>query len=251
MHIVFDIGGSKIRVASSRDGRNLTEPIIVRTPSKPEEGIKKLVSLAKDISGDTQIKSVVGGLPGVLNETKTELLAAVNLPNWAGFPVAQTLAEALNCPAKLDNDAVLGAIGEANYGAGQGYQSVVYIAVGTGLGGAWVVDGKIPTGSSTEPGHQIIDYRHGADWEHLVDSAPSPRDQVYFLAIGLLNTLLHWPADIVVFGGGKTFHKTWSVKQISDELEKITAKFFPIPKIVVAKLGDQAGLFGALHLSQK
>ncbi len=248
MKIVFDIGGSKMRIATSNDGRGLSEPIIVRTPQQPSEAIKKLITLIEDASGQESIEQIAGGVPGVLNQEKTALVAANNLPRWVDFPIVETLSHHFNRPVKLENDTILGGLGEATFGAGKNYKQTMYIAVGTGLGGAWIVNGQPAGQGSFEPGHHILDYNTLTDWEYLVDKSPSPKEQVHFLALGLVNCLLMWPSEIVVLGGGKTFHKDWSLQQLTNELTELSNNYFPIPKIEVAQLKDMAGLWGALHL---
>lgn len=248
MKITFDIGGTKMRIATSNNGRELSEPIIVRTPQQPEEAIKKLITLIEDATDKEPVEQIAGGVPGVLNSNKTAIVAAINLPRWVNFPIVQTLHNHFNRPVFLENDTVLGAIGETVFGAGKNYKQVMYIAVGTGLGGTWIVNGKPAGQGSFEPGHQIIDYKNLTDWEYLVDNSPSPKEQVHFLALGLFNCMLMWPSELIILGGGKTFHKDWSITQLSSELQKLSKNYFPNPKIEVAQLRDQAGLWGALHL---
>ncbi len=248
MKVIFDIGGSKMRIATSTDGRELSEPIIVRTPQQPEEALKKLITIIEDASGNEPIDRIAGGVPGVLNDDKTTIVAAKNLPRWVKSPLMETLHKHFNRPVLLENDTVLGGLGEAIYGVGKDHNQVMYIAVGTGLGGAWIVNGKPAGRGSFEPGHQIIDYQSLTDWEYLVDNSPSPKEQVHFLALGLFNCMLMWPSELIILGGGKTFHKDWSMTQLSSELEKLSKNYFPNPKIEIAQLKDKAGLWGALHL---
>lgn len=251
MDVVFDIGGSKLRVASSRDGETLSEPIIFSTPRQPELGLKKLITAAKDLAGDETITSLTGGIAGVLNAERTQLIRAANLSSWEKVDLATPLEHELHCPIRIENDASIGGLGEATRGAGRNYQRVVYITIGTGLGGAWIVDGRLPSQGNTEPGHQILDWQTGSDWEQLADNSATAKEQVHFLAVGLFNTLLLWPADIVVLGGGKTFHKGWTAVDVKKQLALITGNYIELPDIKVAELGDLAGLHGALYLAQQ
>lgn len=252
MYIVFDIGGTKMRVAKSRDGHDLSEPVIVPTPKDPNQGLDKLITICRDLAGDDNVRAIAGGLPGVIHSSGNKLLAAANLPHWVNFNLVEPLSHSLGCEVILENDASLGGLGEATWGAGKDFQRVVYITIGTGLGGVWIVNGELPAHGSTEPGHHIIDYHTNSDWERLVDTAPTPQDQAHYVAVGLFNTLLFWPAGIVILGGGKTFHKGWTTNQVTKELENIRSEnYFTPPKIVVAELGDKAGLYGALRLAQK
>jgi glucokinase len=251
MNIVFDIGGSKLRVASSRDGKTLGTPVIVPSPKDPAVAVQKLIATARDLTEGAKITGIAGGIAGVLNPEHTTLTAASNLPRWVGFNITEPLAAAFNCPVKLINDAMLGALGEANFGSGQGYKSILYYTIGTGVGGTWIINGQLPNNGTYEPGHQILDWQSLTTMEKLVDQAATAREQVHYIAIGIFNSLLHWPADIIILGGGKTIHKTWSAKDVKAELEKIAHAYVPIPELGFAKLGDAAGLYGALHLAKQ
>lgn len=250
MKIVFDIGGSKLRVSASRDGNSLSSPVIVPTPKDPAIAVERLISTARDLAEGTTISVIAGGVAGVLNPERTALIAAGNLPRWVGFNFAEVLQDKLKCDVKLANDAALGALGEANYGAGQGFHKILYYTIGTGVGGTWVVNGQLPAKGVFEPGHQIVDWHQGTTLEQLVDQAATAREQVHYIALGLLNSLLHWPADIIILGGGKTIHKTWTVEQVRTQLLNLAHNYITVPKLVFAKLGDMAGLYGALHLSK-
>lgn len=251
MNIVFDIGGSKLRVASSRDGKTLGTPVITTSPKDPSVAIEKLVSITRDLTDGEKVTGIAGGIAGVLNPENTTLTAASNLPRWVGFNITEPLATEFQCPVKLINDAMLGALGEANFGAGQGFNSMLYYTIGTGVGGTWIINGHLPNSGTYEPGHQILDWQSMTTLEKLVDHAATPQEQVHYIAIGLLNSLLHWPADIIILGGGKTIHKTWTEKDVKTELVKISHAYVPIPDLMFAKLGDAAGLYGALHLAKQ
>lgn len=250
MYIVFDIGGSKLRVASSRDGNTLSTPVIVPTPKDPKVATQRLIATARDLAGDENISIISGGIAGVFNATRTTLIAAGNLPHWVGYNFVDAISSELDCPVKLTNDAALGALGEAIFGAGKGFSKILYYSIGTGVGGAWVVNGQLPTQGTYEPGHQIVDWHLKTGLEELVDQAATATEQSHYIAIGLLNSMLHWPADIIILGGGKTIHKTWTADQVRAELVKLAHSYIPVPKLVFAKLGDLAGLHGALHLAK-
>lgn len=251
MYIVFDIGGSKLRVASSRDGLNLGAPVIVPSPKDPAVAIKKLISTARDLAEGSKITSIAGGIAGVLNPERDSLTAASNLPGWVDFNITEPLAREFECPVQLINDAMLGALGEANFGSGQNFQSILYYTIGTGVGGTWIINGQLAHMGAYEPGHQILDWQSMTTLEQLVDRAATATEQVHYIAIGLLNSLLHWPADIIILGGGKTIHKTWTAKDVKTELDKLAHNYVTVPNLVFAKLGDAAGLYGALHLAKQ
>jgi len=248
MNIVFDIGGSKMRVASSNDRQALNEAVILPTLKNFDNGFARLVSIIKDVAGKQTVESVTGGIAGRLNNDKSQLQVATNLPDWAGKSFKQKLIDEFNCKVLIENDAALGAIGEATFGAGKNFSSVMFITIGTGLGGAWIIDGKLAGNKNFEPGQHILNSEKNSTWENLVDAAPTPAEQIHYLALGLNNALQFWPSDIIILGGGKTIHKGWQPDAVNNELRRVSQANVVIPEVILTSLGDRATLYGALHL---
>ena len=253
MRIVFDIGGTKMRIAKSVSGNSLTESVVLPTPPAYSKGLEQLVREIKALAGSDAIQSIAGGVPAVLNEDKTVIVNAANLSDWSGKTFAADLVSEFKCPVKLENDAALGALGEASAGAGKDFKTVTYIAIGTGIGGAWVIDKKLSNSEhSFEPGHHIIDPEglvcpgdgKKGHWEAYINEP----DFLTYLVTGLHNTLLYWPADVVVLGGGVTLHSNWNIKEIQSKLEELLSGSDTNPEIKIAELGDDAGLYGSLLL---
>lgn len=270
MHLVFDIGGTNMRVAVSADGEGILQSKIVSTPEDFNQGIQTLKQIADELSEGEKITGVAGGIAGPLDQEKIGLAKSPHIPGWVGKPLRPELEKLFNCQVILENDTSVGGIGEATKGAGAGKKVVAYLALGTGVGGKRIVNGKISDDSfNFEPGHQIIkpegEICNCGGYGHLevyVGGAYFPKiyhqngeeinnskiwDEIAKnLAIGLTNTVVLWNPDIIVLGG--------SVSQ-STPLEKVQAylnefvKIYPqVPQVVKGTLGDDAGLYGALQL---
>ncbi len=101
------------------------------------------------------------GCPGWVDLEKGETRFLPNLPSqWRDVPVARILGERLGAPVHLLNDVRAATLGEFTFGAGRGTSTMALFALGTGIGGGLVVDGKLrlgPLGSAGELGHQIVD----------------------------------------------------------------------------------------------
>jgi glucokinase len=83
-----------------------------------------------------------------------------HVPGWENIPLKQLLEEEYNAPVSVDNDANVAAIGEHRFGAGQGYDSLFYITISTGVGGGWILNGKPWQGAggmAGEIGHIVVD----------------------------------------------------------------------------------------------
>ncbi|MFZ1006118.1 MAG: ROK family protein [Candidatus Sulfotelmatobacter sp.] len=99
--------------------------------------------------------------PGPLDPGNGVVLNPPNLPCWRNFPLAVEIAQIYRVPVKVDNDANAAGLAETLWGAGRGYRNVFYVTIGTGIGTAILLDGRIyhgRTGAAAEGGHMSIDY---------------------------------------------------------------------------------------------
>jgi predicted NBD/HSP70 family sugar kinase len=274
MYILFDIGGTKTRIASSSDLTHFDEPIKFDTPEHFDEGIKTFVRAVKDLTGDQKITALGGGIRGPLNHEKTGIISESKLVDWVGRSLVDIFKEKFNAPVYLENDAAIVGLGEALHGAGMGYSIVAYHTVSTGVGGARIIDGKIDVSSvGFEPGHQVLDVDRSVlgpaekhTLENLVSGASlekrrgmkpyeiSQDDPVWnelacYLARGLKNTIVYWSPDVIVLGGSMIIgDPRIFLADIKRHTEKVLDGIVPCPPIVDAELKDEGGLYGAMVL---
>lgn len=254
MQIIFDIGGTNLRLASSLDGKTLNEKVIVPTPQDFDQAVELIQTEINKLSGEKKITSIAGGIPARLNnEDKSQIIHASNLPEWSGKPLTERLRDAFHCPVKLENDCALGALGENKFGLGKNYNSVIYVAVGTGIGAAWILHDNLVQGSySFEVGHQIIDPNgpicpSDQAQGHLEAYINEPDFKKYF-TIGLYNIMIHWPAEIIILGGGVVLGSNWDTEEIENGLKELTKNQSYNISVRISQLGDEAGLYGALTI---
>jgi glucokinase len=269
MYLVFDIGGTKMRLAYSADGSSLSDIKIFPTPSK----FGKALDIVSKFVDGIDIRpncSVCVGLPGILDKEKGSLLSAPNLPSWVGKPIANRISEVTKCEVYLFNDAQLGGVGEALRGIGVGHRIIAYLTVGTGIGGCRVVDGYPDVAVwGFEPGRQKLQVSSGKYFglQELAGGAgiekrylKRPEDirnrRIWseineHLAIGVLNTIFYWSPNMVVLGGGLTYSGNISIKHILSVVRKNIGDYPDIPQIVRGLLGDKAGLFGGIEMLKR
>lgn len=274
MYILFDIGGTKMRVVSADRKKFLAEPVIVNTPKNFYDGIETLKNIINNLANGTPVEAIVGGVAGVLNPEKTGLAKSPNLGEWVGGDIKKALMETFNVPVSIENDSAFVGLGEATYGAGRNSSIVVYLTISTGVGGARIVNGVIDENAlGFEPGHQIIDPDNtlcpsceGNDLEAYVSGASIEKrfgkkpydihdekvwDEIAkFLAYGLANTLVHWSPDIVVLGGSMMKEVGIPIPAVKKHLAEILKIFPTIPEIKKAELDDFGGLYGALSYAR-
>jgi len=107
----------------------------------------------------TTLLGIAVGVPGLVDQATGALLFAPNL-GWKGLPIRAILQESFNVPLYVDNEANIAALGEHYFGAARGYEDVLYISAGVGLGGGIVHNGRVfsgVTGVSAEFGHMTMD----------------------------------------------------------------------------------------------
>jgi len=271
MFILFDIGGTKMRIAKSDGEIILGTAIKLNTPASFDEAIELLVKTATDLAGEDKIEGVVGGLTGVVEPSDGRLTFAPHTPDWLGKPFVKAVSTALDAPVYVENDSVMVGLGEATYGAGRGAKILMYMTVSTGVGGARIVDGHIDSGAfGFEPGHQLIGSDKDAETlESLVSGSALERqfnkkpqdipqtDPVWqkiaeTLAIGIYNSALHWSPDVIVVGGSMIVGSpAIPFDTVIETLTKKNKVMNPLPNIKRAELGDEGGLYGALAYLNK
>jgi glucokinase len=82
-----------------------------------------------------------------------------NLPGWHDVPLAELIREEFGLPTRLENDANAAALAEHRFGAGQGSDHMIYVTVSTGIGGGFILGGKLyagATGAAAEIGHTTV-----------------------------------------------------------------------------------------------
>lgn len=277
MYILFDIGGTKTRIAGSKDLVSYGEPIKFDTPKSFQEGVKTFARAVRDVAGEEKITALAGGIRGPLNQEKTGIVSETKLVDWVGRHITEIFEEKFGAPVCLENDTAIVGLGEAVRGAGKDYSIVAYHTVSTGVGGARIVDGKIDRASiGFEPGHQILDVDRSIlgpavkhTLQNLVSGAAlekrrgvkpyqiSQDDPVWdelagYLARGLKNTIVYWSPDIIVLGGPMIVgDPRIFLNDIQRHTEEVLDGFVPCPPIVDAALKDEGGLHGAMVLLEQ
>ena len=162
--IGIDLGGTSIKYALvDKAGNSFFEGKLPSFASvsaaKVMEQLIKAATLLKDEAAK-QNWNVLGiglGTPGIVDETNRIVLGgAENIVGWENIDVASLMEKQMNLPVVVGNDANLMGLGETKYGVGRGCTHVVFLTVGTGIGGAVIIDGKLFNGYAnrgTELGH--------------------------------------------------------------------------------------------------
>jgi len=275
-YALFDIGGTKTRVAISQDLKSFSEKIKFDTPFRFTDGIAAIHEAIASLTSDP-IEALGGGIRGPLNGDKTGIIREDVLTDWVEQPLALALAKPYNAPVFLENDTATVGLGEAHFGAGKGGKIVVYHTVSTGVGGVKIENGQLDQASiGFEPGHQILDIdnsvfndgtlhtlenlvsgaalekRRGVKPYEIPQSDPVWPELARYLAMGLRNTIVYWSPDTIVLGGSMVIgDPRIMLEDIQRETAIMVEGLVPCPKIVDAVLSDEGGLYGAMILIEQ
>ncbi|WP_160691307.1 ROK family protein [Clostridium sp. C2-6-12] len=150
--IGIDIGGTNLRAAVISKEGNILETF--KTENEVQKGaaynLDKLINQIKVQWCKYDFEKVGVGAPGPLDLKVGKLLNPVNLKGWENFNIKQYLNEKLNLPVKVNNDANVAGLAESLVGCAKECESVFYITVSTGVGGALILDKKIINGAHSQ-----------------------------------------------------------------------------------------------------
>ena len=202
-------------------------------------------------------------------------ILATPKPGWANADLVGMLNQRIGVPITMTTDVNAAALGELRFGAGRGKHSLVYITIGTGIGGGAVVHGRLLQGGEhPEMGHMLLPQSSGPGvcpyhrncWEglasgpglqaragkpaqDLADDDPAWDEEAAIVASALHNiTCVLGPQRIIVGGGvgsRRALHE-----RLPALLSESLAGYRRTPSIRVPELGSDAGVVGAITLAQ-
>lgn len=161
MVVALDVGGTSIKAglidAQGAIVREARRPTGVS--GGPENVIERICAFAADLVAGQPVRAIGLGVPGVVDSAAGIARFAANLGPWRDVPFVALLQDRLSVPVALGHDVRLGALAEAQAGAGVGSGSVYFMAIGTGIAGGLVTDGRVDNGASGqagEVGHLVV-----------------------------------------------------------------------------------------------
>ncbi len=215
-------------------------------------------------------------------------ITATPKPGWSNTDLAGPVRQALGVPVGFDTDVNVAALGEWKWGAGQGLDDLVYLTIGTGIGGGGLVNGKLMHGLiHPEMGHMRIPHDRAADpypghcpfhgdcleglasgpaigdrWGQPSETLPGDHPawplEAHYLALALVNVICTLSPRRIVLGGGVMANERLfpmvrhEVMQLLNDYVKSPAVGEEIDRYIVPPgLGDRAGVLGAFALAQQ
>ncbi len=158
-----DIGGTKIAAGMVEDGRVVSQLETATDACRGyADALKRIEEMLRTTSqpARAEIQGIGIGCTGPVDPFSGIIGDVDFLPGWQGANPVADLSRIFSVPVAMENDADTAALAEARWGAGKGKRRLVYVTVGTGIGGGLVFDGKLYRGvdqAHPEIGHHVID----------------------------------------------------------------------------------------------
>lgn len=285
--IGIDLGGTAIKLGRFDWEGNCLQSLSLPTPqpATPDAVLAALVSAIEQIDPDRTTVAIGVGTPGPADATGRIARVAINLAGWRDVPLADWLESKTGRATVLANDANCAGMGEYWLGAGQPFRDLILLTLGTGVGGAVILDGKLfvgrdgtagelglitlnPEGPDCNSGNQgsleqyasvrAIRRRTGLEPDELgAKAAAGDPDALAFwqaygrdLGAGLASLIYVLTPEAIILGGGVSASARFFLPTLEQELER---RVLPSSRaglqILIAELGNQAGMVGAAKLA--
>lgn len=161
----IDVGGTKVLAGAVDSGGSVEAPVELAVPrlgTSPREDVRRvedtLTEAVRAVAGTAAVAAVGLAAAGFVDRAGEVVRFAPHLP-WVDSPVRARLADRWGVPVHLENDATAAAHAEATFGAARGVSDALLVALGTGIGGGIVLDGRVRRGyggMAGEFGHQQV-----------------------------------------------------------------------------------------------
>lgn len=285
--IGIDLGGSAIKLGRFLGDGTCLQSFTIPTPqpSLPDTVIKAIAYAVKDLNTENKCIALGVGTPGPTDASGRIAKVAINLNNWHNVPLADELEALTGLPTTIANDANCAGLGEAWLGAGRRFKNVILLTLGTGVGGAIILDGKLFTGhlgAAGELGLITLNYdgpicnsgnsgsleqyvsvqairRHmGVEPVELGKRAAAGDKQALafwqdygrLLGAGLASLIYVLTPEAVIIGGGISDSWEFFYPAALEEINKRVLESSRVGlQLLKAELGNQAGMVGAAKLA--
>ena len=279
-YLGFDIGGSSIKAVLVKD-KGIVKSVTEDLPDNLENLLllvgKMRNNLIENIQAD-QIGGIGFGIAGAIDASREKVLNSPNIQYLNDQSIKKLLEEKLKpLSIKIEHDVHCFLQAEKEVGLAKELKNVVYLTVGTGVGGAWMVDGKIQIGAhgaSGEIGHMIIEVSQQLDFENLTANVfvkkrlginaveaeellrlgDQKAKEIFDergknLGIGLANIINIFDPEAIIIGGGVVSAQEFILSGIKEGIEKfVISPAAKATKILFSQLGNFGGALGAAML---
>lgn len=278
--LAIDIGGTKFTVGAF-DGTTLIarETRLTDRNGGPRSMVATIREIYSQWSRELDFRPGVCGIGfgGPVDFKSQTVTLSTHVGGWDLYPLVPEIAELTGAPTIMDNDANVGALGEAYHGAAKNTASSFYMTLSTGIGGGIIVERSIYRGIDSfagEIGHMNLvpdgpdclcgsqgclermccglwlERDHGKSAKELLTDSEFVKRYVVYLARGLKAALMILNPEMIVIGGGLSKAGDRLFVPLRRELERQMPAWSRARRVVEpAQLGDDSVLYGSLVLA--
>ncbi|MBC1539517.1 ROK family protein [Listeria seeligeri] len=284
--LAFDMGGTAVKYGVLTNQGELLEKGKFATPDNLDELIRLLVEVKTTY--DYSFQGVAFSCPGAVNNETGIIGGASAIPYIHHFPFRQLLEEKLALPVTMENDANCAALAEVWLGAAKDKQDIIFMILGTGVGGSVIRDGKVHHGANLhggefgymlmdQEGHTLSDLGTVVNAAKRIGERLVPTEEIdgvrafelreegnliateelktmfYHLARSIFNLQYALDPELVVIGGAVS-ERAGFIEELNSYVDEVKASV-PIakirPTVVGCEFGNDANLIGAtaFHLA--
>jgi glucokinase len=160
-YIGIEIGGSKLQIVLADEHVQVIERFkFVVDPKAGAEGIRKYIADTLIKLKSVKLEAIGVGFGGPVNRISGNIWTSYHISGWSDFNIVDWLQQLSGAAVFIDNDGNVAALGESLHGAGKRFNSILYVTLGSGVGGGLVLDKKIYRGAlpgEVEIGHIRLD----------------------------------------------------------------------------------------------
>jgi glucokinase len=266
MYLAIDVGGTKTLMAVFSETGEVLVKHKVLTDHNYDKFLQNIKNTVNNEFKDYQLTHCCCAIPGSVDREKGLGIRFGNL-DWQNVPLRQDLSQMLGgIPAIIEHDAAVGGLSEA-LALKNKYRRVLYVAPGTGIGVAFILDGKIDADlADNEAGHMVVKESDGEfyTWEDLASGralkaaygklASEIEDPALWadfaakFASGLQPLLATIQPEIVIIGAGVGAQLNKYIEPLNSELKRRENKMTATPPIMQAKNPEEAVIYGCYEL---
>ena len=158
--IGVDVGGTKIAVGVVTPAGRILDEVRYPTPQSPETLIENIARAIKEVGDGHEVGGVCLAVPGLILASENKVVFSANLRAIEGIPLKDEIEPRIGLPLTIENDGNAAAWGEFRFGAGSEVDHLVFVTLGTGIGGGVITHGVLmrgAQGSGGELGHVTIE----------------------------------------------------------------------------------------------
>ena len=276
--IGLDIGGTKLMAAAADAQGQVLRRARSATPLDLQAGLATLDAMVAEVAEGRQVAAIGAAIGGPL-DAQRGIVSPLHQPQWRAVPLKAIMERRWSCPFFVDVDTNVGALGEYTLG-GAPVARLLYLTISTGMGGGFVVDGRIYRGAQgghPEVGHQTINFRcahpervacecgapdclealvsgnairriYGLPAEDL--PAEAWAEVAYNLGQGLRNLAAIYLPDTIVLGGGVAIGGGDLLLEQAGRVMADHLRLVPAPVLRLSRLGYDTALLGAVELAR-